>query len=258
MRNAGLGLAVFCSLLATSGCGTPSSDWNGTWKLNPLKSNFQGPVFTISNSADGEYGWDDGYSSLSFRCDGKDRPIGQNRTQACVKNSATALEITRKENGITTGSNRWELSANGDVFTATATAFRPSGSVITSRLVASRISGSNGFAGRWRDSSYLQRHSDMTLSIDSQALHIVYPGAGQDMDAPLNGAGATMHGPHPQGVTYAVRLAGRRKFLILMQRNGKVLNEESLELSNHGRIVTDSWWNPDRPDDKGALVYEKK
>jgi hypothetical protein len=98
----------------------------------------------------------------------------------------------------------------------------------------------------------------MTLSIDSQALHIVYPGAGQDMDAPLNGAGATMHGPHPQGVTYAVRLAGRRKFLILMQRNGKVLNEESLELSNHGRIVTDSWWNPDRPDDKGALVYEKK
>jgi hypothetical protein len=33
-------------------CRAPSPDWNGAWKLNPSKSSFQGPIFTISISAD--------------------------------------------------------------------------------------------------------------------------------------------------------------------------------------------------------------
>ena len=81
--------------------------------MNPSKGNFQGPIFTISISADGEYRYDDGRSSFTFRCDGKDRPIGKNRTQACVKSSATMLDMTRKENGAKTNAYHWELSAGG-------------------------------------------------------------------------------------------------------------------------------------------------
>ena len=96
MRNAWFGWVTFCALAATLGCRAPSPDWNGTWKLNPAKSNFQGPVLTISISADGEYRYDDGRSNFTFRCDGKDRPIGKNRTRACVKSSATVLDLTPK------------------------------------------------------------------------------------------------------------------------------------------------------------------
>jgi hypothetical protein len=78
------------------GCRAPSPDWNGTWKLNPSKSNFQGAIFTISISADGEYRFDDGGSSITYHCDGKDRPIEKNRTRACVKISAAALDLTQK------------------------------------------------------------------------------------------------------------------------------------------------------------------
>jgi hypothetical protein len=266
MKNARFGWVIFCALAAILGCTFfyrirhwPSPDWNGTWKLNPSKGNFQGSIFTISISPDGEYRYDNGTSSFTFRCDGKDRPIGNNRTEACVKSGDTVLDRTRKENGTKTNASRSELSAGGKVLTLTATAFRPTGPVVTGQIVASRVSGSNGFAGQWRDPSYLQQHADMTLSLDTQTLHLGYPSAGQYIDAPLDGVDAAMRGPHaPEGLIDAVRLVRRREISILGKRNGKVVEQVSLELSNDGRIITYSWWNPDRPNDKGIFVYERK
>lgn len=259
MRKAWFSWVVLCVLPATQGCRSPSPEWNGTWILNPSKSNFQGPVFTISISGDHGYRYDDGNSQFTLHCDGTDRPIGNNRTRVCVKSGTTVLDISQKENGVKTSTNHWELSADGKMFTSTATTFRPSGPVITSHIISSRLSGSNDFTGQWRDMSYLLRHTDMSIRVDGQTLHIGYTSAGQYVDAPLDGVDAAMHGTHaPQGTTYAVRLGGRRKFLYLTKRNGKVLTQGSLELSGDGRVITESWWNPDQPSGRGTLVYEKK
>src|ERR1700722_9027834 len=259
MRNAWFSCVVFCALAAISGCRAASPDWNGSWKMNPSKGNFQGSIFTISISADGEYRYDNGYSSFTFRCDGKDRRAQENWTQACVNRSDTVLDLTQKENGVKTRVAQWELSGDGTVFTSTATAFRPTGPVITGQVVGSRLSGSNGFAGQWRGTRDTQQHADMTLSLDTQTLHIGYPSAGQYIDAPLDGADAPVRGPHvPEGMTFAVRLVGRREISILEKRNGKVVTQDSLELSNDGRVITYSWWNPDRPSGKGTFVYERK
>jgi len=259
MRNPRFGWVIFCALAATLGCRTPSLEWDGTWRVNPSKSNFQGPIFTISVSADGEYRYDDGRSSFTFRCDGKDRAIGKDRTRACVKSSATALDLTQKENGVKTRTNHWELSDHGKVLTSTATEFPPSGPVIASQVVASRVSGSDGFAGQWRDPSYLQRHADLTLRLDSQTLHISYPGAGQYVDAPLDGLDAAVHGPHaPDGLTYAARVVGRREISILTKRDGKIFTQGYLDLSDDGSVITETWWNPAQPADKSTFVYERK
>jgi hypothetical protein len=169
------------------------------------------------------------------------------------------LDLTQKENGVKTSAGHWELSANGEVFTSTATTFRPNGPVITGQMVASRISGSNGFAGQWRDTSYLQQHADLTLQIDSQTLHLSYPSTGQYVDAPLDGVDVAVHGPRVrEGLTYSARLAGRREISTLMKGDGKALTQGTLELSDDGRVITESWWNPGQPTDKGTLVYEKK
>jgi len=69
MRRVCFGWFVFCGLTAILGCRTPSVDWNGTWRVNSSKSNFQGPIVTISISADGEYRYDYGTSSITFRID---------------------------------------------------------------------------------------------------------------------------------------------------------------------------------------------
>jgi hypothetical protein len=260
-RNAFFFWIIFCVLAATSSCQTsPSPDWNGVWKLNPLKGDFQGPVFTISISSDGEYRYHDGdVVSFAFRCDGQDRPIGNNRTQVCVKSGATILDMTRKENGAKTNTYHWELSADGKVLTMIRTAFRPNGPVIAAQIFASRMSGSNDFAGQWRDTSYLQRHAEMTLRLDSQALHITYPNDGLYIDARFDGVDTAVHGPHAQeGMTYTAQVVGHREIRTLEKRNGKDDIQGSLELSEDGRAITESWWSPDRPTDKGRFVYEKK
>jgi hypothetical protein len=215
---------------------------------------------TISISADGEYRTDDGVASMTFRCDGKYRPVPEenNRIQACVKSTATTLDEIRMENGVKTNAYHWELSADGKVLTSTATAFRPSGPVTMGQLVVTRMSGSSGFAGQWRDTTYLQRHADLTLRLDNQYLHIGYPISGQYVDALLNGSDTAVYGPHAvPGVTYAVRSAGEREFLILGKRNGRVLDQESLVLSEDGKVLTDSFWNPDKPAAKATLAYER-
>jgi hypothetical protein len=258
MRREWFGWIVICAFAATQGCRAPSPDWNGTWRLNPTKSSFQGQVLTISISVDGEYRFDEN-SSHTLRCDGKDRPIGNNRTLVCVKSGVTVLDIIQKENGVKTRATRDELSTDRKVFTTTVTEFRPNGPVITSQIMFSRLSGANDFAGQWRDTSYLQQYADMTLRLDNQALHIDYPSGGQHIDAPLDGVEAAVRGPRAlEGTTRAVRPAGRREFLMVTKRYGKVFNQSSLELSKDGRTMTDSWWNPDRPADKGTLVYDKR
>jgi hypothetical protein len=258
MRRTWFGCIILCALVGTSGCRAPSPDWNGTWKLNPTKSSYQGDVLTISISADGEYRFDEN-SSYTLPCDGKDRPMGNDRTVACVQRGGSVLDITQKINGVKTRATHDELSTDGKFFTTTVTEFRPNGPVITSQIVFSRLSGSNGFAGQWRDTRYLQQHADMTLRLDSQMLHIGYPSVGQQIDAPLDGAEAPVRGPHIlDGATYAGRPAGNKEFLFVTKRHGKVFTQGSLKLSNDGRIITQSWWNPDRPADKGTLVYDKK
>ena len=247
-----------CAFVATVGCQTPSPDWNGTWVLNPTKSSYQGQVLTISISANSEYRFNES-SSHTIRCDGKDQSIGNNRTLVCVKSGATALDITVKENGVKTRSTHDELSTYGKVFTTTVTEFRASGPIITHQTTFSRLSGSSDFTGQWRDTSYLQQHAAMTLRLDNQALHIDYPSVGQHIDAPLDGVDATVRGPQVlEGATLAARPAGNREFLIVTKRQGKVFNQGSLKLSNDGRTITNTWWNPDRPVDKGTFVYEKK
>jgi hypothetical protein len=138
------------------------------------------------------------------------------------------------------------------------TQFRANEPVITSQIIFSRLSGSNGFAGQWRDANDLQQHADMALRLDNQSLHIDYPSASQHIDAPLNGVEATVQGPAPEGSTQTVRPAGNREFLIVTKRHGNVLYKGSLKLSSDGRTITDTWWNPDRPADKGTLVYDKR
>jgi hypothetical protein len=259
MRIAKLGCIIVCALAATSGCRNLSADWSGTWKLNVPKSTFRDQAITVSISTDGEYRYDDGFVSHAFRCDGRYQPIGNNRTQACVRSDATTLDITRMENGVKTNTYRWELSAGGKILTMTATALRPSGPVTMGKLIASRISGSNDFAGEWMDTSFLQPPLELTLGLDSQYLHISYPSLGNSVDAPLNGSDVAVDGRlAPEGVTYSVQLTGRREISILKKRNGKPLNRGSLNLSDDEKVLIESWWASGRLGDKSIFVYDRE
>ena len=249
---------ILSTLVLIAGCHSPSHKWDGIWRLNLSKSVFHTPTITISVAARGEYSYTEGSVSKTFRCDGRYRPIGNNRTQACLQRSPNSLDRIRMEHGVKTNTYHWELSDRGKVFTATATGFNPDGSISTSQLIASRVSGSNDFAGQWQDISSFYRHSEMTLRLDNQYLHIGYPKADEYVDAPLSGAETVMSGPHAAvGMTYEIRWAGQRNLLIRCRHDGKPFNQVNLKLSDDGRVITNSWWESARPTDKDTLVYEK-
>jgi hypothetical protein len=226
--------------------------------VNPAKGNFQGPVITISISADGEYRWDEEISNARFRCDGKEQSLGNNRTRVCVQTSTTALDLTLKQDDVRTGANHWELSADGSALTMTRTQFRPSGPVKNAPNVYIRISGS-GFAGQWRDTRYLQTHADVILKLDDHALHVTYVESGQHFDALLSGVDVPVQGSNDAfGLTYAVTPVGTHEFRTLQKIAAKTYIEGSLVLSGDGKTYTESWWAPDRPSGKATLVYERK
>lgn len=259
MRLKELGWVLNCLLFVTLGCRSSFIQWNGKWRLNPLKSSFQGPVFTITVSADGEYQWHDGTSSYAFRCDGKFRPIEKNGLQACVKTSPTMLRLLRRENGTDTKSYLWELSEGGRIFTSTASTNYPTRTVVTGQLIASRLSGSLGFAGLWRNTTYLQQHAILMLKLDDHVLHVDYPSAGQHIDAPLDGVDTPVQGSRVlDGSTCSVRHVGSREFDTVTRRYGKVTTEVIMKLGGDGETITESWRNSDQPNDKGILVYDKQ
>jgi len=234
----------------------PSPDWNGTWKLNPAKSIYEGQVLTIAVSADDEYRFDESASHI-IRCDGKERSTGNDRTVLCVKNALTALDITLKENGAKTRFTHDQLSTDGATFTTTVTEFRPDGHAVTFPITFSRLSGSNGFAGQWRDTSYFQRRADMTLRLDAHTVHIGFPNAEQYIDASLNSDQTTNESHALEAVTYTAKLVDKHNILLAAKHNGKVAANESLELSNDGKVIKYSRWSPDSTTDKTILLYEK-
>lgn len=259
MRNWLFGSVFICAMISVTSCSqTPSPDWSGNWKVNPSKGTFQGPIITISISADGEYRWDNEISNVSFRCDGQEQSLGNNRTRVCVQASAAVLDLTLKQGGMRISANHWELSAGGSVLTTTRTEFHPNGQVTNASMVCTRISGS-GFAGQWRDTRYLQTHADVVLKLDDQALHVTYLESAQHFDAPLSGADAPVQGSNDaSGLTYAVTAVGSHEFRTLQKIAGKTYIEGSLVLGGDGKAYTESWWNPGRPSSKATLVYEKR
>lgn len=96
-----------------------------------LKEQLSGTGCCNFDSADGEYRYDDGTSTFTFHCDGKNRPTKTNRTRAGVKSNASALDVIQKENGVKTNVSHWGLSDWGQALAVTATAIRPTGPVVT-------------------------------------------------------------------------------------------------------------------------------
>jgi len=259
MKNAFLTGVFFCAFIALLGCGTISPDWNGTWRLDASKSTYKGLILSISISADGEYRSDDGPVSNTFRCDGVYRSMGDDRTQACVKNKENSLDLIRMKNGAKINTYHWEISADGKTLTSTATAFRSSGPVVLGRLVAPRISGSTGFAGTWLDISRLHERDDMTITLDSQALHVIYPNTGENIDAPFNGTYVAISGPSAEEHSaYTALVTGRRSISLLSKYKNRSLDPYLFELSDDGKVITQSWRDTNQPSGKSTIVYEKE
>jgi hypothetical protein len=251
-------------MAAATGCGgPPSPDWNGTWQLNPAKSDLPGPTITVSITPDGVYNSASAGGDVSFRCDGNENALGTGSgpfTFHCTQKSSSDMEITIFRNGSKSRSNHWELSPDEKVLTIKSAIFQADGSVKSKESTYTRISGSTGFAGGWRtENPFESTPSIWQISLDTHGLHYSFPEQDQHVDAVLDGRDAAVRAPASEtGVSIALKGRGPRDIDLTKKRNGQVISVGYWRISADGRSLTYSYWIPTSPNQKVVLVYDKQ
>jgi len=245
--------------LTAISCHSPSPDWNGTWKLDQARSHIPERIFTISMTPDGMYHSGSGGETANFRCDGKGYDE-KNTTAFCTQKDSSELEIVHFKNGSKLFTVHWKLSPDGKTLTIESSRFHTDGSVTSKETQFARTSGSDGFAGKWRNLNPLNgRAPILQLSIGSNALHYTFPETEIQVDAFLDGTDADIHGPLvSQGTTIALRERGPRELSSTTKENGRVVSVGSWQISADGRLLTTAYWAPSKPSNKEVLVYDKQ
>jgi hypothetical protein len=252
-------LFVCAIVVVIEGCSGAQSPWDGKWKLNELKSNFVGPTFSIAISPAGDYRIDNEASGYSFRCDGKDYPTGSGHTTSCDQINSLTIALKGKTNGVLSTDSIWEVSKNGKTLTINGNRTQSDGSIKHTEKVSERISGSTGFAGRWKDANPLDSQPKMlVLAVNQGVLHFEYPDIGQYSDSPLNGTQVPIHGPKVQpGTTYSAKMLDPHQLQMALSFAGKVVRLSNLRLSDDEQTLFAESWTPEHPDERDLRVFEK-
>lgn len=256
-RRLALSVAI---LIPLAGCFGPPSPWNGTWRLDQSKSSIPGPSFTLSTPSAGEYRFAIDDIAYNFRCDGKDYPIPANGRISCMQTSAAALDTTMKRSGSTQSISAWEVSSDGKFLTIKWNAKLENGSTRAVEKVYERLTGTNGFAGDWRDTKRLESRPQFLITRRQwQSMYLSYPQARQFTNAPLDGSDAAIQSPATApGFTMSVKANGPREFLTTYKHSGQIYRQGTLQLADDGQTLLDSTWRPENPSEKTVLTYVKR
>jgi hypothetical protein len=248
-------------LIPTVSCRGASPDWNGTWKLDPAKSDIPGPTIVVSITPDGM--WHNSGSSgttANFRCDGKRYQATDILTVYCTQVNSSDVEITDFKNESKVFTAHWELSPDGKLLSVKSTNFLADGSVKTKERRYARTSGLIGFAGGWKNVNPLEGiPSIRKISLQRHILHQSFPEDDRYMDVTLDGTDAAIHGRFTApSATLALEEHSPREFSSTMKLYGQVVSVGYWQISADGRSLTESYWVPSRPNEKVVLAYEKQ
>jgi hypothetical protein len=252
--------ACFLSFLTSaSHCLAADNIWNGTWKLNAVKSPRTSPTFTMTISPQGGYEINNGNYTYRFFCDGKEYPKIDRITIACAQATTTEMDTTLKENGKVGSRSHSEISADGKTQTETLTRIHEDGTTETKNTVFVRISGSTGFAGSWKSTAAPSQESEtMVTSVLGSVLRVEFPLAQQYTEMNLDGSDALTHGRVPAGATMSAKPDGPLRVVTVRKLKGVVVSNGTLMMSPDGRTLVYEWWKPDHPALKGRQVYERQ
>ena len=245
---------------ALSSCGGPSKAWNGNWRLNESQSSVPGPSLAIAVAPRGRFHVTHGILNYSFACDGRVYPMAADRSISCRQLNKSAIETTMREKGNNMGTSRWELVSGGGMLKITLTSLDVHGLTSSQEHVYVRASGSSGFSGSWNDAKPFETQPQLLeLRLTGRRLHYAFPELGQVRDLTLDGSDAAIHGPGvPPGSSMAIEQIDPTEFSMTKRLSGEVLNVGSLKISKNGHTLVETYWRPERPDERAAMVYDKQ
>jgi hypothetical protein len=254
-------LVLICALAFTLPALAADSPFAGTWKLDPSKSHLTGDTFTYSKAPNGMMHYDDGANSNDFGIDGKEYPLPNGHTTTWTANSDHSWTSVNKFNGTVIGTAQRELSADGKTYTIHAVGKRADGTPYDETIVYTRVSGTSGLIGKWRNTKYTQQESStMVISFPSPGVikweYIEDKGSftGKTDGSDLPYTSPTLSG----NFTISVKMEGPRKLSNITKHDGKPIQYGTDTVSADGKTITDVSWTPGKESEKQTGIYIKQ
>ncbi len=251
------------AVLLTLGFALPgfaASPWSGTWKLDHARSHMAGGTITLTQTGPHSYHFSRGNISENIICDGKVHPTIAGFDGTCKALSGGAYAISTLRNGKVLSRSRITFSRNGKKQYVATTSYHADGKTSTSHGVYTRLSGTTGMAGRWRETHYsTSAPGTMVYSVSGDTLHIYDPVGKEHVDAKLDGTPAPVVGQNaPKGFTVSLHKVNSRELREVDRLNGKTISEGTDTLSADGKTMTDVSWTPGQSSSKEIEVYRKQ
>jgi hypothetical protein len=246
--------------------------WNGTWKLNVLRSNRASDNLLISRFYS-EAGYDPKTGSygatpratmayisegldFEFSCNGRAYPVKPDRNVTCVQAPDGSWTFTVTSNGKPISKCRHLLSKDGETLTVSCVKTNANGSQTNSEDTYMSANGQGGgMVGTWKKRPSATNPETVNFTVQGDSIRIASSVPKTVVEAKLNGDPAPITGPGvPAGTTESVKFDSPTRLHTTVMNNGKKVREAILDMSPDGHTIDESRWIP-RND---TLYWEKQ
>ncbi len=229
-------------LLAAASSAFAESPWAGKWKLDPAQSKLTGDTIRISSGQGGEMVMNSGGHPYTFKMDGNQYKTWSGAEVTWKKVDENTFEENVKRNGMDEAMNTWTLSPDGKRLKIVTKGTRPDGSSLNEVAEYTRVSGTKGLAGSWKDQK-VELNEDQTYEISDKGPNELLwniPEIKGVLDAKLDGKDYAPQGPTvPKGMTIALQQTSPRTMKMTQKMGGEVITRSTMTLSSDGKKMTE-------------------
>jgi hypothetical protein len=247
-----------CFALCISAIALADSPFDGTWQLNPAKSQLAGDTMTFEDAGNGTLKYTDSEQSYSFTPDGRTftTPVGQERS--FKRNADGSYTSTTKNHGLLWRTTTWKLSADGNTLMVTSKGTKPNGDAFRDSERYVRTSPGTGLVGGWKGTvvkesspnalTFQTNGDEVTLTVS--AVKVTWHGKFDGKDYPATGP--TL----PDELTVAMTKTGPNSLRLVQKIKGKTIEIGRLRIASDGKTLTEKGTNGEGKEPFTAL-YEK-
>ena len=205
---------------------------------------------------------DGGPAQFDFAADGKPYPVmTPEETMTTTAEGDHAWTMTSYSKGKMTTKSHEVLSADGKTLTDTNVSYRPDGTTADSSTILTRVSGTNGFEGKWKSTKVNMTVPDVyTITTPAPgSLKWVIPAMQGSVEGKIDGSPLKIVGPTmPDGSTLAITKVGERELKYEVTVAGKKVSEGRMTFAADGKTMTDVSWTPGKMDERSTGFYVKQ
>ena len=230
------------------------------WKMNPAKSDFGQTTMTYEQMPSGEMKSTAMGQSYTFKVDGKPYPAVFGAAAAWTSLGPATWQTVWTLDGKVLTTDTLTLSADGKTLTMNSKGTKPNGETIDDTVVAERVSGGPGLAGKWKTKN-MKSASPSVLEFTPSGpdgLMIKIVDMELSCEAKFDGKDGPCKGPTiGPGWTVAFTKQGARGLDMMVKNAGKTVFNTSYTVSADGKTLTEHG-TASGTTEKTTVIYDRQ